>query len=325
LRDCARSGVISADCVDGWMLGVGANEAKGTGTIATVTVDRGSHEIESRDWRAVDSAKHELVWASGDQIFRQKGINLLRGHERKFTVLIPISRIPDHYLINIVLPMFIIVGSAFSSMFLDKHELADQLSIILTMLLTAVAFQFAVQQSLPLKPYSTWTDICKRIAIYLTAIYLKVPLNGLSQCSVFARYYRCVFDALPSSHPRGLSHRHRRRRVASSAIRQRKYTRKPPVICGVAALALTKCVWLQWLAAHARAVNAIMGSAWLGLHAAMVLLFLCRRRAQEKSWFRQDWAKVIAANRRVDTTKVHNAVFAHYRGWRANDYTGGNE
>eukprot|EP01047_Picozoa_sp_COSAG01_P090425 COSAG01_NODE_22271_length_863_cov_1.274869_1_plen_55_part_00 len=35
---------------------------------------------------------------------------------------------------------------------------ADQLSIILTMFLTAVAFQFVLSSNLPNKPYMTWTD-----------------------------------------------------------------------------------------------------------------------------------------------------------------------
>jgi hypothetical protein len=55
--------------------------------------------------------------------------------------------------------MFIIVTTSWSHMFIGSEELADKLTIILTMLLTAVAFQFAVSQGLPDKPYSTLIDL----------------------------------------------------------------------------------------------------------------------------------------------------------------------
>ena len=55
-------------------------------------------------------------------------------------------------LVTIILPMCLIVTTSWSHMFISQTELADQLTIILTMLLTAVAFQFAIQQILPEKP-----------------------------------------------------------------------------------------------------------------------------------------------------------------------------
>ena len=43
-------------------------------------------------------------------------------------------------------------------MVISQDEVADKLAIIQTMFLTAVAFQFVLQQDLPNKPYSTWID-----------------------------------------------------------------------------------------------------------------------------------------------------------------------
>ena len=54
--------------------------------------------------------------------------------------------------------MFLIVTTAFASIAIPSSDVVDRLSIILTMFLTAVAFQFVLSERLPSKPYMTLTD-----------------------------------------------------------------------------------------------------------------------------------------------------------------------
>ena len=138
-------------------------------------------------------------------------------------------------------------------------------------MLTAVAFQFAVNQTLPQKPYTTMTD--RYIIASFSLLFLQVIL--------------------------AISH---------------------TGIGGEESLKLKAAIWL---AAHARTLNMIMLGLWVAVHVAVLVRFLCPKICCGCTLFRDDWTSVIAANRRVDETKVHNAVFAHYRGWQADDYTGG--
>lgn len=141
------------------------------------------------------------------------------------------------------------------------------------MLLTAVAFQFAVNQTLPLKPYTTMTD--KYIIASFSLLFLQVILA-----------------------------------VSHTGIGDEDSLKLKAAI---------------WLAAHARTLNMIMFGCWVVLHVFLLGTALLPNVCSfpKACTYRDDWTSVIAANRRVDETKVHNAVFAHYRGWQADDYTGG--
>eukprot|EP01047_Picozoa_sp_COSAG01_P105846 COSAG01_NODE_35013_length_538_cov_1.514806_1_plen_97_part_10 len=72
---------------------------------------------------------------------------------------------------------FLQVLTAFGSMFLNTNELSDRLSIILTMFLTAVAFQFVVSSQLPEKAYLTIVDK------YIISSFVLLFMQALFACS----------------------------------------------------------------------------------------------------------------------------------------------
>eukprot|EP01046_Picozoa_sp_COSAG06_P091051 COSAG06_NODE_37347_length_436_cov_0.916914_1_plen_145_part_11 len=77
-----------------------------------------------------------------------------------------------------MLPMFLIVTTAFTSTFLEDDELADQLGIILTMFLTAVAFQIVVSTMIPEKPYLTAIDWYIIISFVLLTVQAAAAVSG---------------------------------------------------------------------------------------------------------------------------------------------------
>lgn len=69
-----------------------------------------------------------------------------------------LQRIPRFYIFQIIIPLFLIVSLGFLASTLHLSELADRLSIILTLLLTTVAFKYMVAEYIPRVPYITVLD-----------------------------------------------------------------------------------------------------------------------------------------------------------------------
>jgi len=76
-----------------------------------------------------------------------------------YFIRIRIERHSAYHLSHTAGPLFMIVSAAFGAFFVPIHEAADRLSVSLTALLTAVAFQFNVASQLPDAGYSTAIDI----------------------------------------------------------------------------------------------------------------------------------------------------------------------
>lgn len=70
-------------------------------------------------------------------------------HFPRATVRCKIERASEYYLWNVSLVLFLIGLLCAVSMVFEPDELGDRLSVTLTMVLTAVAFKFVVQQDLP--------------------------------------------------------------------------------------------------------------------------------------------------------------------------------
>lgn len=90
-----------------------------------------------------------------------------------------LQRNPKYYLLNIVLPMFIIVGLALYVFALPVENLDARLSVILTLLLTAVAFKYVVVGFLPKVSYITLLDA------YVTTAYSSLACVGTQSCLVY--------------------------------------------------------------------------------------------------------------------------------------------
>ena len=86
-----------------------------------------------------------------------------------------ITRVPEHYLTNYVLPIMLIVliSTAVFFMGFESMHLGDRLSVSFTSVLTIVAFDFVASENLPKLWYSTGIDNV------LTAAYIFLALNVL--------------------------------------------------------------------------------------------------------------------------------------------------
>lgn len=77
---------------------------------------------------------------------------------RNTKVVLHISRKSTYYITNIIVIMLGLVGLCFSAFAVPVDDLADRMSIILTLLLTAVAFKFVIADSLPKLGFNTFLD-----------------------------------------------------------------------------------------------------------------------------------------------------------------------
>ena len=79
----------------------------------------------------------------------------------KYPVLllsVKLQRKPQYYFFNIILQMFVIVLLGFPCLLLDAASLTDRLSIVLTMLLSAMAYKAYTSEMIPKVSYLTWIE-----------------------------------------------------------------------------------------------------------------------------------------------------------------------
>ena len=71
---------------------------------------------------------------------------------------IELTRVPMYYLCNIVLVVFVLVLVSFCVVGVPFEDLADRMSITMTLMLTVVAFKFVIAGMVPPTPYLTFMD-----------------------------------------------------------------------------------------------------------------------------------------------------------------------
>jgi len=81
-------------------------------------------------------------------------------------VSIQIIRRPWFYFWKIFLPNFIITSVGFTSMLVDDY--AEQIAIVVTVLLTASAYQIAISGIVPVLPYNTLVDLYLIMCLFVT-------------------------------------------------------------------------------------------------------------------------------------------------------------
>lgn len=84
----------------------------------------------------------------------------------RFVIEIPIERKPDYYVKNVMCVMAVICFICFFAFAIPSEDLGDRLSVVLTMVLTAVAFKLVIGDALPKISYFTVMDI------YLNALFI---------------------------------------------------------------------------------------------------------------------------------------------------------
>jgi len=90
-----------------------------------------------------------------------------------------VKRKYGYYMWNVFLPLFLITLMSVTTFVVPLHEVAERCGVILTLLLTSVAFKFVVGQDLPKISYNTFLDTYVLVSfIVLTFIALGVAFVG---------------------------------------------------------------------------------------------------------------------------------------------------
>ena len=120
--------------------------------------------------------------------------------KRKFAMLamsVTATRIPDYYVCNIFVPQVILSACAFAAFAISPDDLADRLSVVLTLVLASVAFKFTVSQDLPKIPYMTFLDrFVMGHFIFLGILTLENVLATVFSKTVTRRLDRIAFCIL---------------------------------------------------------------------------------------------------------------------------------
>ena len=102
--------------------------------------------------------------------------------------LMPVGRIPLVASINFLVPLFCVVSLAGTGYAFDVSDLPDRLAVVLTMLLTAIAFRLAINESLPSIDHLTLLDK------YILASYLLLSFAA-SEMTVAYRFHKTAAAA----------------------------------------------------------------------------------------------------------------------------------
>jgi len=94
-----------------------------------------------------------------------------------------ISRDPSFYLLNLYLPTLLISSSAFISFVFYVEDFNGRSSVLMTLLLTVVAFKQVIGQNLPRLPYITFLDRYALISLALIVL-IGVIASALSTAAV---------------------------------------------------------------------------------------------------------------------------------------------
>jgi neurotransmitter-gated ion-channel len=69
-----------------------------------------------------------------------------------------VSRNAQHYIWKVILPLILIVAMSWSVFWVAATEVGPQLSVATTSMLTLIAYRFAIENQLPVLPYTTSLD-----------------------------------------------------------------------------------------------------------------------------------------------------------------------
>jgi len=99
----------------------------------------------------------------------------------------PIERKSSFYLVNVVFPLMVVSGLGLTAFSIELEDLPSRLSVILTLLLSAVAFKYVINQYIPNISYMTVLDayIMLSYGLFFVAAFesamMRSPLIGNEQ------------------------------------------------------------------------------------------------------------------------------------------------
>merc|ERR1712013_264177 len=114
--------------------------------------------------------------------------------EQPLSIRLRVKRLPAFYFGNIVFPNFLIVAGAFASFAVPADEIADRLSVTVTLMLAAVAFMFIVSTMLPKVSYLTIMDYY--ILVGFGLLMLMIAENAIAGIEGFTLEYSDDIDLI---------------------------------------------------------------------------------------------------------------------------------
>ncbi|MCB9006164.1 MAG: hypothetical protein H6656_02015 [Ardenticatenaceae bacterium] len=131
--------------------------------------------------------REDLSWETNEWSIDNVESVVDRGDDFEFsttTMYIDISRLPQFYISNVILPLFLIVAISWAVFWMDfsSMHLADRLSVSFTSVLTVVAFDFVTADNLPLLSYQTVLDVV------LTFSYIILSLSVLENVLAYLNF-----------------------------------------------------------------------------------------------------------------------------------------
>ena len=142
-------------------------------------------EIESFAWTSKDMIFHleeDLVGFSSEFEVPEFNIEKVEEHlevrmeprdRYSFSELVAevfVRRDPNYYITKVIIPLGLIVCISWAVFWMDGEDLADRMAISFTGVLTSVAYQFIVAESLPRHIYNTFLDNFVLISFVMMAL-----------------------------------------------------------------------------------------------------------------------------------------------------------
>ena len=145
----------------------------------------GRAQVEVKDW--VKLSEWERYEPHGRAYTDSKG-------RAKYTITLPMLRRHRFYVTNVMAIMSAICFLSFTSFGLPTEQLADRSSIVLTLLLTAVAFKLVIADSIPKVGYFTVMDYYMN-GMFVLLFIISIE-NGIG--AAIHQYYPAFFEAYAS-------------------------------------------------------------------------------------------------------------------------------
>lgn len=125
-----------------------------------------SQNITMQDWRvtSLDARTTPYALVQGTE---------LSGYDISFTA----SRLPQHYLLKVILPLILIVFMSWTVFWIDPTLGSSQISVAVTSMLTLIAYRFAIGADVPKLPYLTLLDafiLLGTVLVFLSLIEVMV-------------------------------------------------------------------------------------------------------------------------------------------------------
>lgn len=149
-----------------------------------------SEKITMQDWKVTSLDAHASPYrlVPGTEI---------SGYDMAFAA----SRLPQHYLLKVILPLVLIVFMSWTVFWIDPTLGSSQISVAVTSMLTLIAYRFAIGADVPKLPYLTLLDefiLLGTVLVFLSLIEVmittRLALNDrVKTARAIDRHARWVF------------------------------------------------------------------------------------------------------------------------------------